>query len=266
MEATACEHAKYCRFDHDKCRATPSYDHPGQNLRKSSDYVERGTSYEEILKETVSDWFEEHSNVNPSVVDKYRSGMSPRMYGHFTVMSREGNDRMGCCMMQYLHYERKYWWRNTFVTCNYRETNFINEPMYDKGSATSRCKDWGSSFNRSPRYNGLCTDNYWGDSNSIPDEPYYAAGSKEDKVVVKPPPAMQNVSKYCQLETKMCKGVKHIGCEVDPAFEVCINICEISFQRRHFFFWPKKIFFRNQKSSFLTFRIFFEGKNPDFGL
>lgn len=224
LAETACEHVKYCRFDHDKCRATYSYDHPGQNLRKSSDYVENTPNYDQIILDTVSDWFDEYSHVSPTVVDKYRSGMSGRMYGHFTVMSREGNDRVGCCMMQYLHYERRYWWRNTFVTCNYRETNFIGEPMYDKGSATSRCNDWGTGYNRSPRFNGLCTGNSWSDSsNAIPNEPYYA-GTSKDKVYVKAPVEMLNktVSKYCDLETKKCKGMKHIGCEVDPPFEVSV--------------------------------------------
>lgn len=69
--------------------------------------------HEQILIETTDDWFNEYSNVPSSIVDKYESGRSGRMYGHFTVMAKDVQDRMACCMVQYLHYERNYWWRNT---------------------------------------------------------------------------------------------------------------------------------------------------------
>lgn len=235
LEATACEHIKFCQFDHDQCRATPTYDHPGQNLRKSSDYVETVPDYNRIIDETVDDWFEEYANVNPKIVDKYYSRSGGRMYGHFTVMSREVNDRVGCCMMQYLHYERRYWWRNTFVTCNYRETNYINEPVYYSGPATTQCHTWGSNYKRSSRYPGLCTDNYYGNrylSNNY--DPYVYSSSQTYEVTVPPPavttkrtttttpaittekiisPSGANFSSYCEIERKKCRGKKHVGCE-----------------------------------------------------
>lgn len=113
LESVACQHVKWCQFDHDSCRATRSYDHPGQNLRKSSDYVHVAPDHDQILVDTTDDWFNEYSNVATSIVDKYESRSGGRMYGHFTVMARDVQDRMGCCMVQYLHYERNYWWRNT---------------------------------------------------------------------------------------------------------------------------------------------------------
>lgn len=150
------------------------------------------------------------------------------MYGHFTVMSREVNDRVGCCMMQYLHYERRYWWRNTFVTCNYRETNYIGEPVYYRGPTASECKTWGHNYQRSSRFPGLCTDNYYGTqptSNNY--DPYVAASSQvyEDKitVVTAPPPA--NFSSYCQIEKTKCKGKRHVGCEKNEKYFAVSLLC-----------------------------------------
>ncbi|XP_063696995.1 antigen 5 like allergen Cul n 1-like [Culicoides brevitarsis] len=158
LESVACQHVKWCQFDHDSCRATRHYDNPGQNLRKSSDYVHVDPDHEQILVETTDDWFNEYSNVASDIVDKYSSGRSWKLYGHFTVMSRDVQDRMGCCMVQYLHYERNYWWRNTLVTCNYRETNFISEPVYIRGPPTSDCRSWGPDYKPSVRYPFLCTN------------------------------------------------------------------------------------------------------------
>lgn len=255
LEATACEHVKYCQFDHDQCRATPSYDHPGQNLRKSSDYVETVPDYNKIIEETVDDWFGEYSSVSSNIVDKYFSRHGSCSYGHFTVMSREVNDRVGCCMMQYLHNERNYWWRNTFVTCNYRETNYIGEPIYYRGPAASQCNTWGDQYQRSSRYNGLCTDNYYGGqraSNSY--DPYVAASSvkyeAKAQLVTSPPKpkptittrtpaayrapvtfapvtfapvASTNFSSYCQLEQRKCRGKRHIGCEKNEKYFTVSN-------------------------------------------
>jgi len=225
LEATACEHIKYCQFDHDQCRATPSYDHPGQNLRKSSDYLETVPNYNYIIEDTVNDWFEEYSNVNPSIVDRY-SSRGGKMYGHFTVMSREVNDRVGCCMMEYKHYERQYWWKNTFVTCNYRETNFIGEPIYYRGPAASQCNTWGNNFQRSSRYPGLCTEGYsgkWWSSNNY--DPYVAASSQVYEETVQFVTAPSNFSTYCQLEKKKCKGKRHIGCEKNDEYFALNQAC-----------------------------------------
>lgn len=115
------------------------------------------------------------------------------LYGHFTVMSRDVNDRIGCCMAQYLHYERKYWWRNTLVTCNYRETNFIGEPVYEKGIATSACSDWGKGYKPSKRYPSLCTS-VSGGKNYI--DPYYGLESITTAITI------QNVE---QPNTKVFK-------------------------------------------------------------
>lgn len=184
--------------------------------------METTPDYNRIIDETVDDWFEEYANINPSIVDRYYSRSGGRMYGHFTVMSREVNDRVGCCMMQYLHYERRYWWRNTFVTCNYRETNYINEPVYYRGATATECKTWGSNYQRSSQYPGLCTDNYYGNrqfSNHY--DPYVYSSSQINEVSVAPvtsAPAVANFSGYCEIEKKKCRGKRHVGCEKNEKY------------------------------------------------
>lgn len=82
-------------MDHDKCRATPTYDHPGQNLALASYTNHPQTNITIELHNAISAWFNEYPDVDPSIIEKYENRPGHKQYGHFTVMSKEINDRIG---------------------------------------------------------------------------------------------------------------------------------------------------------------------------
>lgn len=95
LEETACFHVQYCMFEHDKCRATPSYMYPGQNIRISHYTNFPQTNIKKELYNGILDWFNEYADVAPDIVDKYENRPGHKQYGHFTAMSKDNNDRIG---------------------------------------------------------------------------------------------------------------------------------------------------------------------------
>lgn len=83
-------------MEHDKCRATPSYDHPGQNLRLASYTVRPQTNITKEWLNGILSFFNEYADVDSSIIDNYvHHQPGQKMYGHFTVMSKDSNDRIG---------------------------------------------------------------------------------------------------------------------------------------------------------------------------
>lgn len=63
--------------------------------------------------------------------------------GHFFVMIREKQGKIGCAAAIY---KTKEWNYNFLFTCNYEETNMSGEKVYEVGSQCLRCSQLGSGF------------------------------------------------------------------------------------------------------------------------
>uniref|UniRef100_A0A336LY23 CSON007728 protein n=1 Tax=Culicoides sonorensis TaxID=179676 RepID=A0A336LY23_CULSO len=218
LEATACEHAQYCVFRHDKCRASPSYDYPGQNLRKSHYINYPQTNIKKELYNGITDWFNEYADVAPDIIENYENRPNHKAYGHFTVMAKDNNDRIGCCYITYENYDEfsdttEY---SHFFTCNYRETNLINRSVYKIGNATTSCNDFGFEYTPSLNYTHLCTNKLIEDELVLEDEPEI----ENDQIT-------DLETDYCELGKIKCGRNKHIGCKNESGFEInsaCMNI------------------------------------------
>lgn len=70
-----------------------------------------------------------------------------RQIGHFTAMAQEKNTHCGCAAAFY--YENGMNW--FLMACNYATTNWVGEPVYQRGVKASGCKK-GTNVN----YPGLC--------------------------------------------------------------------------------------------------------------
>lgn len=71
-------------------------------------------------------------------------------------MIREGQESVGCAIAIYENERYPY---NFLLTCNYAETNMLNEQVYDIGSPCNRCNSYGSDFKCDSNYRYLCGNN-----------------------------------------------------------------------------------------------------------
>lgn len=62
-------------------------------------------------------------------------------------MVNDKNNAVGCAMVRYQ--ENDFYYR--YLVCNYGYTNILDRPVYEKGSAGSKCDE------RHPVYEGLCS-------------------------------------------------------------------------------------------------------------
>lgn len=147
----ATEHVKHCNFEHDKCRATAEFPYAGQNLgfHGTTGHLEPLTN---ITKFIIDEWASEHALVDESVVEKFEK--SDLKAGHFTVMVREDNCRIGCAMITYNYKEDSEVWTGVMLTCDYAKTNILHRPVYTVGSPCSGCESIGKTI--STRYDALC--------------------------------------------------------------------------------------------------------------
>lgn len=150
LQHLAGVHAKHCTFAHDECRAPPQYPYSGRNIfyQATLGYVPNAT---DAIERGLKGWFEEWQEAKPSLVDKLTADQTQVF--HFTVMSHDKNNRVGCAMIEYLAEEQqsKTPFDAFLLTCNYEYTNVLNEPMYEKGKACSSCPSGCS-----PIYKALC--------------------------------------------------------------------------------------------------------------
>lgn len=145
--ATVAEfHVKNCKFAHDKCRATEKYHSAGQNLASTSS-SNKNTNYPQILISHMKMWFDEYKDVTPDIIKKL--GNNGKTIGHFTVMVRDTNPRLGCAMIEYEQTTTRHWY-SQMLTCNYADTNWYGTPVFTVGRTASQCKAI------SPNYPFLC--------------------------------------------------------------------------------------------------------------
>lgn len=132
-----------------------------------------------------------------------------KQYGHFTVMSRDINNRVGCAYITYEEERQGTALFNHLITCNYRETNIIGRPVYDKGAPVSACTKWGENYAQSARYPYLCTDETKAKAIMLVNEPVI----ESDEITT-------GTEYYCKLAKEKCGRKKHVGCDDDSGLEV----------------------------------------------
>lgn len=198
-------------MDHDKCRATPSYDYPGQNLAQSSYSSLPQTNITKEWHNAIVSYFNEYQDVSPNIIDEYVPRQpEEKMYGHFTVMSKDNNDRIGCCHITYendLYKNDKEVMYGHLMTCNYRETNVIGRRTYNKGKPTTACKDFGVDYKSSDTYKHLCSN---------PKEHFKLSLKEENEPVEND----ESPKDFCELAKIKCGRNKHVACEKDSGFSV----------------------------------------------
>ncbi|EAT48176.1 AAEL000793-PA [Aedes aegypti] len=139
--------ARKCIFAHDKCRNTREFKFAGQNLAITA-FAGYNFQAADRAENFTQEWFNEHKDCPKSYVDSYPMSHSGPQIGHFTQMVNDRAWKMGCSMVHYKNGRViKY-----YLVCNYSMTNMIEEPIYTRGSAGSKCQT-----GQNPQYRGLCS-------------------------------------------------------------------------------------------------------------
>lgn len=141
-------HAKRCQMQHDQCRSTSKFHSPGQNLA----YIgtsQRNSSPAKILRQLIKMWFDEYRMASPSIINRLSPNNLSKI-GHFTVMVRENNYKLGCAYAVY----RSRGFYGHLLTCNYSDNNWINTRIYSTGRPATNCRKY--RLRRSSRYGNLC--------------------------------------------------------------------------------------------------------------
>lgn len=96
------------------------------------------------IEKSITDWWEEYRLVDPSTAERLIESLEFSFEtGHFFVMIREGQEKVGCAIAIY---KTVKWSYNFLLTCNYAETNMNHEQVYDIGSPCKRCNSYGSGL------------------------------------------------------------------------------------------------------------------------
>lgn len=141
--ATVAEfHVKNCKMVHDKCRATEKYNSAGQNLAYTASSA-KNTNYPAILANHMKMWFDEYKDVTPDIINKF--GNNGKTIGHFTVMVRDTNPRLGCAMIEYEETTTRLWY-SQMLTCDYADNNWLGAPVFTVGRTASGCKTISPSY------------------------------------------------------------------------------------------------------------------------
>lgn len=156
LEQLASMHVQNCNMKHDQCRSTDEYNYAGQNLGMfRSTYKE--FDFKGVIKNRIiKNWFKEYVNTPVYEIDKFVS-QKTKQIGHFTVMSREKNNKIGCAFITYEEYIDNELWYGNMLTCNYAETNLLGTPVYQRGTPCSGCAELGMICSQT--YTNLCSRN-----------------------------------------------------------------------------------------------------------
>uniref|UniRef100_A0A336MC68 CSON012961 protein n=1 Tax=Culicoides sonorensis TaxID=179676 RepID=A0A336MC68_CULSO len=140
--------AMRCTFGHDQCRNTAKFRYAGQNIGWSKGY----SSDQSAIEVSLDGWWNEYKNTRQSDIDRYGSSLiylmnSSYVIGHFTAMSQDRANRIGCGASAYNGNER-------IIVCNYAFTNVVGQRVYESGTTASGC-----TTGRNPTYTNLCSTN-----------------------------------------------------------------------------------------------------------
>lgn len=153
LEYLAAIQIQSCNMKHDQCRSTMSHPMAGQNIGfgGSSKPLENN---EVFLKSTINSWFEEYKKTPVSVIDRFDNSFLGSS-GHFTVMARENNHKIGCALINFNYYNKNVKYYGKMLTCNYAETNVVHQHVYTSGESCSECSHYGLQC--SWKYRNLCS-------------------------------------------------------------------------------------------------------------
>lgn len=153
LEYLAAIQIQNCNMKHDQCHATMSHPMAGQNLGfiGSSKQLEKNDIF---LRSTINSWFEEYKNTPASIIDRFENRFLSTS-GHFAVMARENNHKIGCAMINFNYYNQNVKYYGKMLTCNYAETNIVNQHVYTSGESCSECSHYGLQC--SWKYRNLCS-------------------------------------------------------------------------------------------------------------
>ncbi|XP_055693741.1 antigen 5 like allergen Cul n 1-like [Lutzomyia longipalpis] len=136
----AAEHARHANFQHDQCRSFSEFPFSGQNLairwssQPFSDYTGEFISF-------IDMWYDDEMPIvrdqMPGCINNFQSACLPA--GHFTVMVKENNRALGCALVSFEQFMSNSWWYAMMVTCNYAETNMLNQRIFATGTPCSGC-------------------------------------------------------------------------------------------------------------------------------
>lgn len=150
LQFLAEKHVIKCRFEHDQCRASPTYPYSGQNIFYQAT-IGIKMDPKKAIESGITGWFEEWRKARVSVVDSITLDQSKVF--HFTVMANDRNNRVGCGMIQYRMPEQGMLFDAFMLTCNYEYNNILGEPTYSKGGPCSECP---AKSKCSSEYKALC--------------------------------------------------------------------------------------------------------------
>uniref|UniRef100_A0A336LXI4 CSON007480 protein n=1 Tax=Culicoides sonorensis TaxID=179676 RepID=A0A336LXI4_CULSO len=136
----AAQNVMRCVYGHDQCRNTVAFKHAGQNIGSGTGYLDNKS----FVTAIIDLWWNEYKVCTQAVLDKFFS-TSGVVYGHFTAMSTDRSNKIGCAGVTYNGSTRIF-------ACNYAYTNMIGEPIYVKGVVRSKCTSGASAT-----YPNLCS-------------------------------------------------------------------------------------------------------------
>lgn len=149
MAELAVMNVKKCKMEHDLCRSTSEFKHPGQNVgyRASSGTFE---AVESLIEKVIKNWYNEVKNAAQSDINKCCASASGKTIGHFTQIVTDRAIQVGCAIARYTEKE----WKTSLMTCNYAFTNMKGSNVYESGTAGTGC-----SSGTNPDFPALCSVN-----------------------------------------------------------------------------------------------------------
>ncbi|KAH8276086.1 hypothetical protein KR018_006755, partial [Drosophila ironensis] len=148
LATLAALNVKQCKMSHDACHNTKTFKASGQNLALTGYSGEQASkTRKELIISSVKMWWDEKKDANMSVINKYPSNWTGPQIGHFTAMAQEKNTHVGCAAAFYQSGVFNWF----LMACNYATTNWVGQPVYQRGVKASGCKKGANA-----KYKGLC--------------------------------------------------------------------------------------------------------------
>nr|BAM69090.1 hypothetical protein [Lutzomyia ayacuchensis] len=142
LQYVAGQQNKHANFQHDQCRSFTDYPHSEQNLASGSSSV----PYSDIsaaIKSHIDMWYNDEMPIvrdqMPSCTGKFTSTPNCLQAGHYTAVVHGDSRSVGCAAVTFEQQYGSNWWYSIMTTCNYAETNMLNEPGYTAGATCSGC-------------------------------------------------------------------------------------------------------------------------------
>ncbi|XP_055693779.1 venom allergen 5-like [Lutzomyia longipalpis] len=148
------QHAKHANFQHDDCRSFTTFPNSGQNLASGSSSAPFSSLVDNIQTH-IDLWYGEVAAIKDKLkcIDSFTLTDNCLDAGHFTVMVKDVNNAVGCSAVTFEQQYGTRWFYSLLTTCNYADTNVINQRIYNTGTSCSACASVKKSCESS---SGLC--------------------------------------------------------------------------------------------------------------